>query len=769
MKRLKDMLMLLNAGMVCIVILAIAGCAMFSMYKKNNDSIKNYETALYEGYDNSIKYQVENVITLLNGIYKQETDGKLSEKDAKELAKTLVKELRYNGDGYFWIDDTDYILVAHPMLPEQEGNNRYDLTDKDGVKIIQTIMDVTSKNEEGGFSNFTFDKPGQTEPAPKRAYSAMFKPWNWVISTGNYVDDMDAVIAERKAEINTSFINLIKYIIILSVLLLVICIVVAVLFARAITKPLNHIIEISNEITKGNTNVNINPTFLKRKDEMGTLCNSFLNMTIVLNSLIDELSLMAQAQKEGKDDILIDSSKLDGRFREMSELLNSMVIENGEQIKATTKTLDCINEIASGNFNAEMEEFEGDRKVFNELIERLRHQLKNVYKEISDTVYNASQGNLEYRADSGEYTGDWAKLINELNHLVESVNKPIKEMSETLKLMVEGDMSAKMDGEYKGSFAVIKDSVNESITHTSAYINEISEILEKMSKHNLDITIDRDYVGDYGKIKEAMLLIIDSFNRIISEITHSTEQISSGAKLIAESSMDLSDGVVKQETTAKELNNSIQSVLEKSKTNTENSENARQIANNSRENAQSGAEYMKKMLDSMNDIKVSSKSISDIIKTIEDISFQTNILALNAAVEAARAAANGKGFAVVAEEVRNLASRSAKATQETTELIQSVIEKIDEGYTIANETAGALDTIIGEISDIVVSVEQCAKDSKEQYVGVEEINSNIEEILTVTQNTAVESQKCAATSQELSSQSEVFKNMVSNFELKKAE
>jgi methyl-accepting chemotaxis protein len=184
--------------------------------------------------------------------------------------------------------------------------------------------------------------------------------------------------------------------------------------------------------------------------------------------------------------------------------------------------------------------------------------------------------------------------------------------------------------------------------------------------------------------------------------------------------------------------------------------------------AEKGSQQMSEMINAVNEINKASHSIGDVIKVIDDIAFQTNLLALNAAVEAARAGQHGKGFAVVAEEVRHLATKSAEAAKNTGELIVNSIKKAKFGAEIAQETAASLEEIVSGINESNQIIADIAKSSAEQSLGIGEINSGIDQVAHIVQQNNATAEQSAAVSKELTVQSNVLQELISQFKLTEA-
>ena len=572
-------------------------------------------------------------------------------------------------------------------------------------------------------------------------------------------------LAHADAEISssvtdaTSLLNIVV-VSIMSGVLLIVTILLGLFITNIISKPIKEVSLALEEVSKGNFNVNMRSKV--GKDEMGSLSLSTKNLISTLNLFIQDMARVSEEALGGSLSTRLNENNYVGDFKLVSVEMNkaiSVLAEDSIMLAEVTK------KYAEGDFEAQLQQMQGESIMFNEITDLVRDNLKSIYGEIQHMIHQLNEGNLEYRIDSEGHKGDWKKLIDGLNSVIKAFYMPFSELKTSLNALSAGNF-VKMEGVYKGEFESIKLLTNTTIENTSSYIIEISEVLEKIANKDLNQRISREYIGEFSKIKLNLNNILQSLNNVIGETRSAAEQVNIGAHQISSGQMDLATGASEQASSLEQINATIEVVSNSSEQNLLNIKEADEFAVFSKEGAEKSNENMEELLTAITKIKDFSFKISGIIKIIEDIAFQTNLLALNASVEAARAGEHGRGFAVVAEEVRALASRSQTAARETKDLIEESLTSVSEGGEMANKTATSLSKIVDDSKKIALLLENISKSTSEQNENFANIATGISQVTSVVSSNSATSEEAASSAQELLSMATVMKDLVSEFNIK---
>ena len=242
--------------------------------------------------------------------------------------------------------------------------------------------------------------------------------------------------------------------------------------------------------------------------------------------------------------------------------------------------------------------------------------------------------------------------------------------------------------------------------------------------------------------RENVFKMVGEIKRVVDVTRHETSDIASDAT-------NLSHGAQQQKESLDGITSMIGEMSTITSQNVSRARDANQITKEVVKAAAQGQKQMEQMVDSMRLISENAQNTQQVVKSIDEIAFQTNLLALNAAVEAARAGTNGKGFAVVAEEVRHLAAKSAKAAQETEEMIKKNNLKIDDGVQIVNDTAMALNEIAELVSKATELVSEIANSSDAQSQSVRKVDGGLKSVSSVTDHNSSMADQTATSVSEL--------------------
>ncbi len=345
---------------------------------------------------------------------------------------------------------------------------------------------------------------------------------------------------------------------------------------------------------------------------------------------------------------------------------------------------------------------------------------------------------IHYNDEIGEASMLFNKYMDSIEKGLVEDQKVIDEIKEVVSRVGSGffNYSVKQNANNR-SINDLKNVLNNMISTIQVQLQTINNALMEFGKANFSHKLVIDNVsGEIGTVVIQTKAIGNNVSEVFAMIKKSGDELSEDIVHLSNASTELSTSSNKQAAALEETAAALEQITSSIKNNSENITKMSYIANNLTSSANYGEGLATKTVESMTQIDKEVNAINEAISIIDQIAFQTNILSLNAAVEAATAGEAGKGFAVVAQEVRNLASRSAEAAKDIKTLVQNATTKANEGKTIAHDMiAGyqSLNNIINQTKQIVDNVTSA---SKEQEIGIIQINDSITQLDRQTQQNA---------------------------------
>ncbi|MBP1924748.1 methyl-accepting chemotaxis protein [Sedimentibacter acidaminivorans] len=501
--------------LLMIVILTICFVGIMSIFEMNNQkdlSLNTLEKQIRGNFDTNIKEQVQNTHSMLQSVYDLYTKGIYTYDEAEKLGANLLRQLKYGESGYFWADTLDGTCVVL-LGKDTEGKNRADATDANGVAYIQAIK-AAGMQDGGGYADYEFPKDGETEPSPKRSYSLLFKPFNWIIGTGNYTDFIDTYIGEQKSIVENQISDSIRRMVLIVLVCLGITIGFGLYIILSIVIPIRKLNKVTNELAKGNLDEVIN---IETKDEVGELANSMKLLTNRLRIYIDYIREISGLLEElGKGNLQLNfKNSYDGDFAIIKEALidtSSMLNDILTQINLSSiEVANGAGQVSSGSQSLAQGSTEQASSI-QELSATI-HEVSTQIRKTAEKTENAKKISSESSLYVNRGQAQMQEMINAMNEISTAsseIGKIIKNIDDiafqTNILALNAAVEAARAGSAGKGFAVVAEEVR-NLAGKSAE-----------SAKNTAVLI------------EGSLISIEKGTKIVSETARSLEEIVLGTK-----------------------------------------------------------------------------------------------------------------------------------------------------------------------------------------------------------------------------------------------
>ena len=371
---------------------------------------------------------------------------------------------------------------------------------------------------------------------------------------------------------------------------------------------------------------------------------------------------------------------------------------------------------------------------------------------------NKESSNVELiTLDGNDEFGIMAKVINEnikkSNEILLNEEQVLEQIEKMIQNIERGFFMYRIKLKCENQqIETIRNNINSLANNLQMKISSISNVLLDFGKSRFESRVpeDLDMVGTYGSLKSSTSLVGNNVSELLAMILTTGDKLNEDITILSASSQNLSINANEAASSLEETAASLEEITSNIRNNTQSIAKMSALSFNVTKSVKEGEELANQTTTAMDEINTQVNLVNEAISVIDNIAFQTNILSLNAAVEAATAGEAGKGFAVVAQEVRNLASRSAEAAKEIKDIVELATKKANEGKEIANSMLEGYKDLNSNVSQTVTLISDIEMASKEQLLGIEQINDAVNNLDAQTQQNAMVSNQINDLSREVS-------------------